>query len=235
MVLGAVTLARAWYHCAACGHGLAPRDDDLGVVGQSMSPGLAAMNDKAAAAGPFAKAARLLEDLVGIRLTVKRVERRPGPTAPPRPPRTGARPRSSRPARWSRCRHPRCRTSCMPPSTAPASRLPRSTPRAGRARRRRSRRTREVKLAVFFTQDKIDANGYPVCDQGSSSYIATFEPARVFAALVKAEGIRRGADHIRHELDPSPTPMLSPPLRCQQASSQPGTMCHAPQNQTGTA
>ena len=31
----------------------------------------------------------------------------------------------------------------------------------------------------------------------SSSYIATFEPAAVFADLVKAEGTRRGADHIR--------------------------------------
>jgi hypothetical protein len=40
-----------------------------------MSPGLRAMNDQAAAAGPFAKAARLLEDLAGVRLTVKRVER----------------------------------------------------------------------------------------------------------------------------------------------------------------
>ncbi len=25
-VLGLVTVTRAWYHCAACGHGLAPRD-----------------------------------------------------------------------------------------------------------------------------------------------------------------------------------------------------------------
>jgi hypothetical protein len=74
-VLGAVTLTRAWYHCAACGHGFAPRDAELGVAGQSLSPGLAAMNDTAAAAGPFAKAARLLWHLAGIRLTVKRVER----------------------------------------------------------------------------------------------------------------------------------------------------------------
>ena len=40
-----------------------------------MSPGLAAMNDLAATAGPFAGAARLIEELAGIRLTVKRVER----------------------------------------------------------------------------------------------------------------------------------------------------------------
>ena len=57
-------------------------------------------------------------------------------------------------------------------------------------------RTREVKLAVFFTQDKDD-DGYPVRDRDSSSYIATFEPASTFAGLVEAEGIRRGAGHVR--------------------------------------
>ena len=74
-VLGPVTLRRAWYHCPDCGHGLAPRDAELGVAGASMSPGLAAMNDLAAAAGPFAGAARLLEELAGVPLTARRVER----------------------------------------------------------------------------------------------------------------------------------------------------------------
>jgi hypothetical protein len=50
---------------------------------------------------------------------------------------------------------------------------------------------------VFFTQDKLDADGYPVRDPGSSSYIATFEPASAFAGLVEAEGICRGAGHVR--------------------------------------
>ena len=58
-------------------------------------------------------------------------------------------------------------------------------------------RTREVKLGVFFTQDEVDDKGYPVRNPGSSSYIATFEPASVFAGLVEAEGIRRGARHVR--------------------------------------
>ena len=74
-MLGPVTLTRAWYHCAACKHGFAPRDAELGVACVSLSPGLAAMNDTAAATGPFAKAAGLLEDLAGVSLTVKRVER----------------------------------------------------------------------------------------------------------------------------------------------------------------
>lgn len=74
-VLGPVTLTRAWYHCAACKHGFAPRDAELGVAGASLSPGLAVMNERAAAAGPFAQAAALLEDLAGVALTANRVER----------------------------------------------------------------------------------------------------------------------------------------------------------------
>jgi hypothetical protein len=58
-------------------------------------------------------------------------------------------------------------------------------------------RTREVKLGVFFTQDDVDDDGHPVRDRDSASYIATFEPAAVFGEMVKAEGIRRGADHVR--------------------------------------
>ena len=110
-VLGPVALRRAWYHCADCGHGLAPRDDELGVAGTSMSPGLAAMNDLAAVAGPFAGAARLLEKLAGVRLTARRVERPPRPAAS----------RPAHPGRWSLSRRPRCPTSSTPPSTAPAS------------------------------------------------------------------------------------------------------------------
>jgi len=34
-VLGPVALTRAWYHCAACGHGLAPRDAELGSQGKA--------------------------------------------------------------------------------------------------------------------------------------------------------------------------------------------------------
>lgn len=74
-MLGPVTLRRAWYHCAECKHGFAPRDAELGMAGTSLSPGLAAINDKAAATVPFAKASGLLADLAGVHVTGKRVER----------------------------------------------------------------------------------------------------------------------------------------------------------------
>jgi hypothetical protein len=197
-VLGPVTLTRAWYHCAACKHGLAPRDAELGVAGASMSPGLTAMNDQAAAAGPFAKAARLLEALAGVRLTIKRVERaaEASGTAAAQAVRDRASLIAAR------------KLVPLPPSPLPdklyaaidGTGVPvtakETAGRDGKAEDGRAR-TREVKLAVFFTQDRLDAEGFPVRDHDSSSYLATFEPACVFAGLVEAEGIRRGARHVR--------------------------------------
>ena len=203
-VLGPVRLRRAWYHCARCkrgrqhGHGLAPRDAELGVAGQSMSPGLAAMAATAGAAVPFARAAGLLEDLAGVRLTVKRVERaaESGGAA------LAAASRGQ--ARLIACR----KLVPLPPQPLPdklyavidGTGVPvtrkETEGRDGKGEDGRAR-TREVKMAVFFTQGKLDSGGYPVRDRASSSYIAAFEPAAVFGDLVKAEGIRRGAEHVR--------------------------------------
>jgi hypothetical protein len=197
-VLGLVTVTRAWYHCTECGHGLAPRDAELGVAWQSMSPGLAAMNDIAAAAGPFAGAALLLEEIGGVRLTAKRVERAAEAS--------GA---AVAEAGRERARLTAARKLVpLPPSPLPdklyavidGTGVPMTSRETaghnGKGEDGRAR-TREVKLAVFFTQDTLDAGGYPVRDRKSTSVIATFEPAATFAGLVKAEGIRRGADHIR--------------------------------------
>src|SRR5450755_1724971 len=196
-VLGPVTLRRAWYHCAACGHGLAPRDAELGAAGTSMSQGLAAMNDKVAAAGPFAKAAGLLADLAGVHLTAKRAERSAEASGAAK----AAADRSRAKAITAR------RLVPLPPSPLPdklyaaidGTGVPvtakEAAGRDGKGEDGRAR-TREVKLA-FFTQDKVNDEGYPVRDQDSSSYLATFEPASVFAGFVEAEGIRRGARHVR--------------------------------------
>jgi hypothetical protein len=197
-VLGLVTVARAWYHCTACERGLAPRDAELGVAGTSMSPGLAAMNDIAAAAGPFAGAARLLEEIGGVTLTVKRVERAAEASGAAVAEAGRAR------ARLTAAR----KLVPLPPSPLPdklyAAIDGTGVPMTGRETAGRQgkgedgrARTREVKLGVFFTQDELDKDGYPVRDRASTSVIATFEPAAAFGDLVKAEGIRRGSDHVR--------------------------------------
>jgi hypothetical protein len=197
-VLGPVTLNRAWYHCAACGHGLAPRDAELGVAGTSLSPGLSAMTDKAAAAVPFAQAAGMLEDLAGISLGGKRTQRAAEASGAAH----AARARERSALITGRKLVP------MPPQPVPdmlymlidGTGVPMTAKetagRPGKGEDGRAR-TREVKLAVFFTQHELDDDGYPIRDRDSSSYVASFATAGAFAELVKAEGIRRGAGHVR--------------------------------------
>ena len=103
--------------------------------------------------------------------------------------------------------------------------------RARRQRRGRAARTREVKLAVFFTQDHIGGDGYR-CGTGNRPVTSPPSgPASVPGDLVKAQGIRRGADHVRqltipggrrhhHAPPPSGQPPRRPHLACM---SQPGS------------
>ncbi len=198
-VLGPVSLRRAWCHCAACGHGTAPRDAELGTGRGSMSPGLAKMTAQAATAVPFAKAARLLAGLAGIDLTVKRVERSAEAAGAAAAAATSA-------AADAICS--RRVTPLPPPEPVPdmlhiavdGTGVPMvaaaTQGRAGKADDGQAR-TREVKLACLFTQTTVDDDGYPVRDPRSSSYLATFEPAARFGQLVHAEARRRGAGHIR--------------------------------------
>jgi hypothetical protein len=198
-VLGPVTARRAWYHCAACGHGLAPRDAELGTGRGSMSPGLAKMTARAATAVPFAKATSLLAELAGIALTAKRAERSAEASGTAAAAAIDAR----ADAICSRQMIP-----LPPPGPAPdmlyiavdgtgVPMVPAATQdRAGKADDGQAR-TREVKLACLFTQTTTDGDGYPVRDPGSSSYLATFDPAARFGQLVDAEARRRGCQHIR--------------------------------------
>src|SRR5205814_3187957 len=71
-VLGPVTVRRAWYHCVACGHGSAHRDEQLGTAGQGMSPGLRKLTERDAAAGPLAAADRQLRERAAITLIGRR-------------------------------------------------------------------------------------------------------------------------------------------------------------------
>jgi len=198
-VLGRVAICRAWYHCTACGHGFAPRDAQLGITGQSMSAGLRKLCARAAAAVPFAAAARLVSELAGLPLTGKRAGRHaeadgqaaaavieahaaavqartliPLPPVPPLPD----------------ILYVAIDGTGVPVTTAEAEGRP-GKGEDGIAR------TREVKMAVAFTQAAADEDGRPVRDPASSSYVATFAPAGAFGTLMAAEARRRGADCIR--------------------------------------
>jgi hypothetical protein len=198
-VLGQITMRRAYYHCAACGRGLVPRDDELGIAGASLSPGLRIMIARAGTAVPFAQAQTLLAELAGITLTTKRVERSAEVT--------GAAAATAQDQQTEAIMRGQV-VPLPPPGPLPdklylavdGTGLPmRPSETAGRAGKGPDgqARTREAKLGALFTQTKTDDNGYPVRDPDSTSYIATLEPVEHFADLLTAEARRRGSNHIR--------------------------------------
>ena len=197
-VLGPVTVRRAWYHCGACGHGFAPRDGELGVAGETMSPGLAKMSARAAAAVPFTPGAGLVGELAGITLTGRRLGRRAEADGTAAAAATGA----QAAAITARTLIP------LPPAPLPdmlyiaidGTGVPMTAAetegRDGKGDDGKAR-TREVKLCCCFTQTTTDEDGCPVRDPGSSSYLATFAPAAPSGTLMAAEARRRGAGHVR--------------------------------------
>ena len=198
-VLGPVTVRRAYYHCRQCGHGVVPRDRELGTEHASLSPGLRSMTAHTATAVPFAKAAALLEEMAGISLTVKRAER--SAEADGAAARTAAEAESS--AILARKVIPPRPRGPLPgilyievDGTGVPMTAAETAGRAGKGDDGRAH-TREVKLACLFTQTATDKEGRPVQDPGSASYLATFAPAEEFGALVAAEALRRGSRHIR--------------------------------------
>ena len=198
-VLGPVTLSRAWYHCAACGHGLAPRDAELGVAGATMSPGLAKMSARADAAVPFTPGAALVGELAGITMTGRRLGRHAEAD--------GAAAAKVIEAQAAAI-NARKLVPLPPPGPLPdmlyvaidGTGVPmvaaETEGRDGKGEDGKAR-TREVKLCCAFTQTRVDDDGYPVRDPGTSSYLATFAPAAEFGTLMAAEARRRGAGHIR--------------------------------------
>ena len=198
-VLGPADVRRAYYHCARCGHGVVPKDDQLGVRRASMSPGLRKMTARAAAAAPFAKAGGLLAELAGIALTAKRVERSAEADGTAASAVTGAEADAivgrqivplPPPPPLPDMLYIAVDGTGVPMVAAETEGRPGKGP-DGRAH------TREVKLACLFTQTAPGTDGHPVRDPGSSSYLATFAPAARFGQLVDAEARRRGSDHIR--------------------------------------
>jgi hypothetical protein len=55
-----------------------------------------------------------------------------------------------------------------------------------------SAKTREAKLGCIFTQTTTDAEGHPIRDHESTTYVSTFADCRTLGTLLRAEALRRG-------------------------------------------
>jgi hypothetical protein len=192
-VLGLVTLERAYYHCAACDQGFCPRDRALGLTASMLSPGVTRMVGQVAARVSFAESSALLEELAGLGVEAKHVERAAealgrevaqderGVVVPP--------PAPSAPTLYLGIDG-----TGVPMRAAELEGRPGKQPDG-------SAKTREAKLCTVWSAEARDPQGQPVRDPGSVTYSGAIESAATrdtdldpseFAARVVREATRRG-------------------------------------------
>jgi hypothetical protein len=192
-VLGSIQLSRAYYHCTSCDHGECPRDRDFGVNHGSLSPGVLRMVGNVGAIVSFEEGSRLLQELAGLKVSTKQVER-------------NAEALGAEIARDEKNDVTPSDSTALPPTlylgidgTGVPVRAQEVEGRAGK-QGDGSAKTREVKLCVVWSAEARDKEGVPVRDPGSVTYSAAIESAAIpdaspipaeFTQRVQREATRR--------------------------------------------
>lgn len=180
-IFGPVPLSRHYYYDGQAG--FCPADAALGLEGHC-TPTFAKWICRAGADGSYVKAGADLTEFTGVKVAARQVERvvqRIGPAVGP----------------W-RQQLPQER-----PPQAPAifyvsydmTGVP-MRPEELRGRKGKqpdgSAKSREVKLGCVFTQTGRDAQGHPIRDTRSTTYLSSFVPMGEFGGLMRREALRRG-------------------------------------------
>lgn len=190
-VLGAVGLRRAYYGCAACKTGMVPKDAALDVVATSFSPGVRRMMARLGGKEPFDQGREDLEELAGLQVKTKQVERVAEATGEQVRRRAAAEVEAAFAGTLvGLARVPRMYLAIdgtgVPMVACELAGRAGKDPATGQAK------TREAKLGALFTQTGVDEHGHPVRDDGSTSYVGAIETAAVFGRRIYAEAVRRG-------------------------------------------
>ena len=169
-VLGPLRLERAYYYCAACESGFFPRDRALRLEPGSLSPGVARMIALVGAMVSFREGHQLLQELAGVSVNPKRVERSAEAlgAAVAQDEKQHAEPLASSP--------PAPTLYLSLDGTGIPMRPAELSGRAGK-QPDGSAKTREVKLCVIWSAEGRDEQGRPKRDDGSVSYTAALESA----------------------------------------------------------
>lgn len=192
-VLGSVRITRAYYYDKETKKGFCPKDKDLGIKGSSFSPGMRRIMGKVGAYRPFGLGHEDIEELAGISVTAKEIERT--------------------------CYHVGSKVeefyqgAQSPPLEKiiplPTAKLYIEIDGTGvpvvrsETRNRQGKqgdgpaKTREAKLGCVFTQTTVDAQGCPIRDEASTSYVGCIETAEEFGDRIYAEAQSRGLDRAK--------------------------------------
>jgi len=185
-----VQIQRAYYHCEGCGCGKVPKDEQLGVVDTSFSPGVRRMMGQVGGNEAFEEGQRDLESLAGVVVSTKAVERVSEGIGEQLEVLSKEERQMVLSGKLLSFEKPSKLYICADGTGVPMI--------AKETRGRRGKdsvagaKTREVKLGCVFTQTGCDAQGYPVRDKDSTSYVGAIETAEEFGWRIYAEAVRRG-------------------------------------------
>jgi hypothetical protein len=190
-VLGPLHLERAYYHCARCQSGSCPRDRALGLESFSLTPGVLRMTASTAALVSFEESRGLLEDLAGVQVSAKQVERAAESL--------GAEIAAEEHKSVEKIGQVAPTMYLGMDGTGVPMRSVEVAHRPGK-QADGSAKTREAKLVTVWTAESRDEEAKPVRDPGSVSYSAAIESAATldtspelsdFAQRVLREATRR--------------------------------------------
>ena len=180
-VFGPVTLARDYYHPPGPEGGF-PLDRVLGLIG-GCTPGAARMLGRTAAQLPYLESRQQLQELAGITVEPSQIQRLVQLLGPPAQARLVELPGPARQA------VPEFYVS-VDGTGVPMIRAELEGHR-GRGPDGQAH-TREIKLAALFTQTTRDAEGDPIRDPQSTTYLASFVSSDLFGGLVRQAALARG-------------------------------------------
>jgi hypothetical protein len=190
-VLSRIRVCRAYYHCAACQQGLIPKDSDLDIVSTSFSPGVRRLMARVGSKEPFDEGRADLEELAGIVVKTKEVERVSEGTGE-QIEYVARRERKAALAGKVVLLKPVSKMYVAIDGTG-VPMVPRETKDRPGKNETGQAKTREAKLGCVFTQTHLDEKGRPVRDDASTTYVGAIETAEEFGPRIFTEAIRRSS------------------------------------------
>lgn len=182
-LFGPITICRDYFCRPGTGEGRAPFDERLGLI-EGYSPGLAKMMGRAGASNSYESGAEDLRHYAGVDIEARALARMVSLLGP-----------QMEAARQSRNLPHEPASVPVMYVEADGTGVPMTRRElAGRKGKAEdgSAKTREVKVGCVFTQHVSDAEGNPLRDPFSTTYVANFQPAEDFGLRLRQEAFRRG-------------------------------------------
>lgn len=195
--VGPVQIERPYYLCSHCHQGQYPSDVALDVQGTEFSPGVRRMMALVGGESPFQVGQGQLEQLAGLKVSTKAVERTTEAIG-----QDIARRQQFDIDRSLQLPLPVCDGPAIAKMYVQMDGTGIPVVRAETEGRKgkmpeQAAHTREVKLGCVFTQTRVDAKGRAVRDEDSTSYTGAIENAEAFGRRIYQEAFQRGWNRAR--------------------------------------